>query len=65
MMNKIVFTWDTSENGNQIYHIQYIDNDIPRYLGRILADYLSTAIWFYKLEGISIEIVGKRASLSS
>lgn len=64
-MNKIVFTWDISENGNQIYHIQYIDNNIPRYLGRILADYLSTAVWFYRLEGIDIEIVSNDASISS
>jgi len=66
MKNKIVFTWALSDNGNQIYHIQYIDDKmIPRYLGIVPADYLSTAVWFYRLEGIAIEVVGKYADFSS
>lgn len=66
MKNKIIFTWDISKNGNQIYHIQYVDEkNIPRYLGIVQADYLSTAVWFYRLEGIDIEIVSNDASISS
>ena len=66
MKNKIVFTWGLSNNGNQIYHIQYIDDKmIPRYLGIVPADYLSTAVWFYRIEGMEIEVVGKYAGFPS
>ena len=30
---------------------------IPRYLGKIRADSLQTAMWFYRLEDIELEIM--------
>lgn len=55
MKDKIVFI--PYKNGYG-YYLKYIDNeDRPKYLGKIRADSLNTAIWFYRLEGIDVEIM--------
>ena len=40
------------------YYIKYIDTKgNPKFLGKIRQDLLQTAIWFYRLEGIDLEIM--------
>lgn len=55
MKDKIVFI--PYKNGYG-YHLKYIDaKGNPKYLGKVRADLLHTAMWFYRLEGIDLEIM--------
>ena len=55
MKDKIVFI--PYKNGYG-YYLKYIDTEgRPKYLGKIRSDSLNTAIWFYRLEGIDLEIM--------
>ena len=55
MKDKIVFI--PYKNGYG-YYLKYIDEKgFSKYLGKIRADSLYTAQWFYTLEGIDLEIM--------
>ena len=55
MKDKIVFIPYKNRYG---YHLEYIDEKgFSKYLGKIRADSLYTAQWFYTLEGIDLEIM--------
>jgi len=48
------------------YYIKYIDTKgNPKYLGKIREDLLYTAMWFYRLEEIPMEIGESDASIPS
>jgi hypothetical protein len=48
------------------YYIKYIDTKgNPKFLGKIRQDLLQTAMWFYRLEDIPMEIGEYDASISS
>lgn len=52
-MSKIIFVPD-----NTGYLIKYIDDaGNPKYLGKVPNDYLPTAMWFYRLDGMEMEII--------
>jgi hypothetical protein len=55
MKDKIVFI--PYKNGYG-YHLEYIDEKgFSKYLGKIRADSLDTAMWFYRIEGIDLKIM--------
>ena len=55
MTDKIVFIPYKNRYG---YYLEYInDKGVSKYLGKIRADSLDTAQWFYTLEGIDLEIM--------
>jgi hypothetical protein len=55
MTDKIVFI--PYKNGYG-YYLEYLnDKGVSKYLGKIRADSLDTAMWFYRIEGIDLEIM--------
>lgn len=55
MKDKIVFIPYKNRYG---YYLKYIDDKgRPKYLGKIRSDSLNTAMWFYRLEDIDLEIM--------
>lgn len=55
-MNKDKIVFIPYKNGCG-YYLKYIDTSgRPKYLGKIRSDSLNTALWFYKLDGIDMEI---------
>ena len=61
MNDKIIF--DYYEKGYRLYHVDYSGEE--QYLGRIRHYSLSTAMWFYRLEGIDTEIGEGYAGISA
>ena len=52
MNDKIIF--DYYDKGYRLYYADSAGEE--KYLGKIRHDSLNTAIWFYRLEGINVEI---------